>query len=177
MIEDDGLIDVDGHAVFHLAMLAEPLHVPASGHFYLVPSGDVVCGVGKALWPRLWRRTPMELPRAVEAQEVLGAFGQDAKGGTGIREGKEMRSRLQFVERQQARTLPLNAAGRCGWSVEETFEGIIGTHAQGECRKNQGGEEAFHGDWVNDVNGLNEIGGERCSFPCFGRSRRQSGKQ
>ena len=37
MIEDDGLVNVDGYAVLHLAPWTETLHVPASRDAYVVP--------------------------------------------------------------------------------------------------------------------------------------------
>ena len=144
VVEDDGLVDVDGHSVLHLAVLAEALHIPASGHFYIVPRGDAEHRIGKSLWPLVGISAPVELPSAVEAQVVLAAFGQDAARGTGIGKGEYVGTRLQLVERELVGALPLGAVGRLYLSVEKAVEDCFGTGTQGKCGKEKGCEEVFH---------------------------------
>ena len=131
VVEDDGLVDVDGHTPFHGAVLAQSLHVPAAGHLYVVPCCHIVRGFEEVAWTLLGSGHPVELPRAVEGLVVGASLGQNLLGLVGGGEGEHVGARLLLVERQALGGLPFGAVGRGDLLVEESVKCLCPSHQGG----------------------------------------------
>ena len=75
MLEDDFLVDVDGHAVLQRPILLYSLNIPTTGHGDIVPRRDIISRSLETFGTFLWCLAPMEFPRAVQTLPVGTAFG------------------------------------------------------------------------------------------------------
>ena len=137
VVEDDGLVDVDGHTPFHGAVLAQSLHVPAAGHLYVVPCCHIVRGFEEVAWTLLGSGHPVELPRTVEGLVVGASLGQNLLGLVGGGEGEHVGARLLLVERQALGGLPFGAVGRGDLLVEESVKCLCPSHQGGRKDESQ----------------------------------------
>ena len=113
VIEDDGLVDVYGHSVFHGAVCLQSLYVPASGHGDVVPRTHVVVRLVKVGGPFLGAWHPVEFPCAVEAAVVGAAVWKHVLCLFYAGKGEHVRPGGFLALRQGFWALPLGAVRLC----------------------------------------------------------------
>ena len=86
----------------------------------------------------------MEFPSAVETLEILAPFRQDLASFLDICKGKDVSSRLQLVERQLFRALPLSSIRSRNLLIEKAFKVVFGTYAKYQSREDEGCQDVFH---------------------------------
>ena len=123
VVEHHGLVDIDGHAVLHLAVFAQSLYIPASGHLDVVPGRHVVGGLIELGRPVVGTCHPVELPGAVQRLVVTAPLAEHALGSLFVLEVEEVGRGLQLVEGEALGRLPLTSVRGCGTAVLETLQG------------------------------------------------------
>ena len=122
VVEDDGLVHVDGGAVLLASVLLQAHEVPTRRYADVVPSRAVVAQLEEVGRPLVGRLGEVELPRAVEAQPATAVLGQHAPCLLSRGKRREAGPRLQFVVAQPLGALPLCAVGRRSLTILKPFQ-------------------------------------------------------
>ena len=109
MVEDDGLIDVDGRTILLLPVALEAVDIPVHRYGDLIPRGGIVVGTIEVHRTLFWRTYPVEAPRPVKAL-IEGAVLWEYALGTILRgEREEVSVGLLLAKSVVGWTLPLFA--------------------------------------------------------------------
>jgi len=80
VFEDNGLVDIDGCAVFLRAIFLQTIDIPVHRHLHVVPRRDIEFGLVKIGRTLLGVLHPIELPSAIKREIVGTILGQHLAG-------------------------------------------------------------------------------------------------
>ena len=136
VVENHGLIHVDGNAVFALPTafflvpraFLKPHNVPVRRHADVVPRRAVEIFFVEIFGSLVGRFGEVELPISVEADAPRTILWKQLSSLLGIGKRDEPRAWLQFVVAQSLGRLPFRSVGRVGVAVLKAFEPRLQGH-------------------------------------------------